>query len=322
MLNTPDPWSGLEAGALDSRRVDSSGRWDFFWSVTVDGYPALVLRVKELPLNRPELPRLKALDLRFLGSDRPVLVLTLKDRSQTALFLTLCEDIILATQAASDESRAASLFVARTARWHHLLRGGGAGLSEERQKGLIGELRMLQVLCRATDASSALAAWGGPFGSQKDFDDGRFCVEVKSVRSSGKPKVRIASEHQLADVPDRSVVLAVLAVDRVAASEGMDLHGHVACTAELLRIAENNSDVAWELALSASGYREDDETLCTSIWKAGPFQFFDVIEGFPRLLPPLPDGVSDLGYAIDLAACQAFLRDCPVRPAEMERLSK
>lgn len=220
MQNTPDPWAGLAPGGLDSRRVDSAGRWNFFWSVTIDSFPALVLRVATLPSGRPDLPRLRSLDLRFQGPSTPALVLILRDRAQTAIFETLCRDIIAAAQDASDEEAAVSRFIARTARWHHLLRGGGAGMSEERQKGLIAEMKLLMALSRVAGSTAALTAWGGPFGAQKDFDDGRLCIEVKSIRSAAKPKVRIASEHQLADVAERDLLLAVLPVDRAAPPGG------------------------------------------------------------------------------------------------------
>lgn len=321
MPNTPETWAGLTAGGIDSRRVDSAGRWGFWWTVTVDGHLAFALRVVELPLRRPEPPRLKAIELRYSGSGTPAIVLILKDRAQAALFETLCRDIISAARDATDEGQAVSRFVARCARWHHLLRGGGPGMSEERQKGLIGELCLLQELARAVGPSAALVAWGGPMGAQKDFDDGQFCIEVKTTRSAGKPKIRIASEHQLADVPDREFVLAALAVDRVAAPEGVDLHAWVERTATSLKVKEHGRQDDWDRALAASGYCEEDETLRAFTWKAGTLRYFDVVDGFPRLLPPLPGGVSDLAYSVDLSTCQPFERDVPFKTAEEERLS-
>lgn len=319
MQNTLDPWFDLAPGGVDSRRVDSTGRWNFFWSVTVDSHRALVLRVAALPKGRPDLPRLRSLDLRFQGPGAPALVLILRDRAQTALFATLCRDIIAAAQDASDEEAAMSRFIARTARWHHLLRGGGPGMSEERQKGLIAELKLLVALSRVAGSTAALAAWGGPFGAQKDFDDGRVCIEVKSIRSAAKPKVRIASEHQLADVAERQLLLAVLPVDRAAAPEGSDLHAHVAEAARALAIQDSGQQECWEQALAASGYRDEDETLKAFMWKTGNFRFFEVGHGFPRLLPPLPEGVSDLSYSIDLSSGLAFERETPFRPANEEQ---
>ncbi|WP_264212418.1 PD-(D/E)XK motif protein [Leisingera thetidis] len=316
MPNTPEAWAGLAPGGIDSRRVDSAGRWGFWWTVTVDGCLALALRATALPERRPEPPRLKAIELRYSESVIPAIILILKDRAQAALFETLCRDIISATRDATDEGQAVTRFVARCARWHHLLRGGGPGMSEERQKGLIGELCLLKELARAIGPSAALIAWGGPLGAQKDFDDGQFCIEVKTTRSAGKPKVRIASEHQLSDVPDRDFVLAALAVDRVAAPEGADLHTWVKQTAASLKIEEHGRQNDWDHALAASGYCEEDETLRAFTWKAGMLRYYDVVGGFPRLLPPLPRGISDLTYSVDLSTCQSFERDAPFTPPE------
>ena len=33
MIPTDTPWSGLEAGKVDTRRVSASARWNWFWAV-------------------------------------------------------------------------------------------------------------------------------------------------------------------------------------------------------------------------------------------------------------------------------------------------
>ena len=77
-----------------------------------------------------------------------------------------------------------SAALSRTWRWHHLLRGGrGTLLSPEEQKGLLGELFVLErLLLPRMDASSAVTAWRGPLGAPKDFEAARVAIEAKARR--------------------------------------------------------------------------------------------------------------------------------------------
>ena len=95
---------------------------------------------------------------------------SLLDSTQRDIFQTLCEDIIsAAARRPKSEAGAVSAALSRTWRWHHLLRGGrGTLLSPEEQKGLLGELFVLErLLLPRMDASSAVTAWRGPLAAPK-----------------------------------------------------------------------------------------------------------------------------------------------------------
>ena len=82
----------------------------------------------------------------------------------------------------SQSPTACGIWGVSTWRWHHLLRGGrGTLLSPEEQKGLLGELFVLErLLLPSMDASSAVTAWRGPLGAPKDFEIARVAVEAKT----------------------------------------------------------------------------------------------------------------------------------------------
>lgn len=65
MIPNDTPWSGLEAGKVDTRRVDAKGKWDFFWAVMPRADVALALQLTELPKPVPDLPKLKSLEIKF-----------------------------------------------------------------------------------------------------------------------------------------------------------------------------------------------------------------------------------------------------------------
>lgn len=310
MIPNNNPWYGLEAGKIDTRRVDASARWNWFWAVMPRNDMALVLQLSELPDPLPDLPKLRNLEIRFQTlPGGPILYVRLKDSAQLELFETLCRDVMAAGELASTEAEALERAIGRTFRWHYLLRGGKLeALTEEAQKGLIGEIEILKLLMASLGAKPALAAWTGPSGAPKDFELKADCIEVKARRGASQPFVKIASEHQLADVPDRRLWLSVLAVDKVQHPHGRTLTEYVCEVTELLERTEPSAIMDWDLHLVDAGY---DTLHDYSAWRwivSSP-EFHSVAEGFPRITAPVPLGVSGVTYALALSACTPFLAD-------------
>ena len=304
------PWSGLEAGKVDTRRVSASARWNWFWAVMPRADIALVLQLGDLPKPTPDLPKLRNLEIRFQTlPGGPILYIRLKDNAQLELFETLCRDVMAAGELAETESEALERAIGRTFRWHYLLRGGKLEiLSEEAQKGLIGEIEVLKLLIANIGAKPALTAWTGPSGAPKDFELKADCIEVKARRGASQPFVKITNEHQLADVPDRRLWLAVLAVDKVQSPHGMTLTEYVAEVTEFLERTEPSAIMDWDLHLADVGY---DVLHDYSAWRwivSAPV-FHAVAEGFPRIAAPVPLGLSSVSYALALSACTPFRTD-------------
>lgn len=307
MTLTDTPWSGLEAGKVDTRRVSASARWNWFWAVMPRADVALVLQLTCLPNIIPELPKLKNLEIRFqtLPSE-PILYIRLKDNAQIELFETLCRDVIAAGELAGTEAEALDRAIGRTFRWHYLLRGGKSEvLSEEAQKGLIGEIEVLKLLIPALGAKPALTAWTGPSGAPKDFELKNDCIEVKARRGASQPSVKITNEFQLADVPGRRLWLAVLAVDKVQPPHGRTLTELAAEVTGLLERTEPPAVMDWELLLADAGF---DSLHDYSAWRwivSAP-EFHAVTRDFPRIAAPVPLGLSNVSYALSLSACTPF----------------
>lgn len=310
MIPNDTPWSGLEVGRIDTRRVDATARWNWFWAVMPRADVALVLQLGDLPRPAPDLPKLKNLEIRFQTlPGGPILYIRLKDRAQLELFETLCRDVMAASDLAEIEPEALERAIGRTFRWHYLLRGGRPeALSEEAQKGLIGEIEVLRLLMGAIGAKPALAAWTGPSGAPKDFELKADCIEVKARRGASQPCVKITSEHQLADVPDRRLWLAVLAVDKVQRPHGRTLTEKVDEVKALLESTEPSAIMSWEMRLADAGY---DALHDYSDWRwivSAP-EFHLVAEGFPRVAAPVPLGVTGITYSLALSACAPWKTD-------------
>jgi hypothetical protein len=271
---------------------------------------ALVLQLADLPTPAPDLPKLRNLEIRFQTlPGGPILYIRLKDKAQLELFETLCRDVIAAGELAGTEAEALDRAIGRTFRWHYLLRGGKAEvLSEDAQKGLIGEIEVLKLLIDTLGAKPALAAWTGPSGAPKDFELTADCIEVKARRGASQPFVRITSEHQLAEVPDRRLWLAVLAVDKVQPPHGRTLTDVVRHVSEQLEQTDPSAIMDWELHVADAGF-DPAHDYSPWRWIAAPSAFHAVTEGFPRIAAPVPLGLSAVSYALALSACAPFLID-------------
>lgn len=309
-MSNDTPWSGLQAGKLDTRRVRASAKWSWFWAVLPRADVSLLLKLTKLPEPTPELPRLKNLEIRFQTlPGGPILYIRLKDNAQLELFETLCRDVMEAGELAETEAEALDRAIGRTFRWHYLLRGGKhETLSDEAQKGLIGEIEVLKLLITTLGVTPALTAWTGPSGAPKDFELKADCIEVKARRGASQPFVKITSEYQLTDVSERRLWLGVLAVDKVHAPHGRTLTEYVGDVTAHLEQTEPYAITNWNLHLADAGF---DTAHDYSAWRwiVSQPEFHVVSAGFPRIVSPVAEGVSNVTYAIALSACVPFQTD-------------
>lgn len=301
------PWAGLEPGKIDSRRFDAFGKWNFFWTIMGKADPALTLTFGNVPSPVPTLPKLRSIDAGIAAlPGGPAFYIRLKDHAQIEIFETLCRNVVTSAQQADSEAEALNRAIGRTCRWHHLLRGGHSDLlSEEEQKGLLGELTVLERLVDMIGPRAAVAAWTGPSGAPKDFELHGHCIEVKARRSAAQPYVHISNEFQLSAVADHRLWLAVLAVEKVAEPFGHPLDFFISRIAALLLAGDPMVAIEWEQALAATGYREEDDYSAFR-WVCSAPAWYEITGDFPRIVAPLPVGVVNVRYALSLGACAPF----------------
>jgi hypothetical protein len=218
-------------------------------------------------------------------------------------------DIIAASDGANDELEALRRVIQRTYRWHHLLEGGKLeALSEEAQKGLIGELQILDMLLDKMKPSDAIGAWTGPLGAPKDFELSANCIEVKARRGGSQPFVAISNEYQLADVLGSDVWLAVLSVEKAEAHKGLTLRDWVDALRARIVAQQPSALFDLERKLDALGYDATHDYSRWS-WSIGPTRYHSVTSSFPRIAAPVISGVSQVKYSLSLEACESFAVD-------------
>ena len=314
-----DPWKDIappdSSTAINGRRVDADGKWNFFWARDIAGKHLLVLGFECDP-SAARLPRPKGIEVAMHGGETrrgAMLTLALLDAGHRDIFYRLCVDIVAAAAGASTESEAIAITIARTWRWHHLLRGGGDGrLSIEQQKGLIGELFVMErLLLGSISGADAVASWTGPLGAPKDFEIGTVCLEAKARRGAATPAIAVSSEHQLDSTGTAALFLHVTDLARGS----VDTPDSFSVTDVARRVVSRVSGLdpgalePLESLLAATGFQwADDYSDC--LWIEIATHLYEVVEGFPRLTyDGVPAGVSRVKYSIALAECEPFSVD-------------
>lgn len=314
---TDNPWDLLSIPARESdisaRRVSAAQRWDFFWACDHERRAILVLNIPFGAISQERLPRLRGIEVLVeaeAGAVSPRIIWRLKDLALRDIFHRLCVDIMQCAEAAPTEQAAATVALSRTWRWHHLMRGGGADvLSAEEQKGLIGELLILErfLLPRASPAK-ALSAWRGPLGESRDFRLGRLAIESKAHSNDLEATVRISSEYQLDDHDVDALYLHVVIIDPADHDdqESVTLQSVADRIGDSIEARDPGSSPRYRALLLAAGMRPEDNY--SALWfNIGRRKLFLVQGAFPRLIPStLPAGVERVGYTLSLSSCGEF----------------
>lgn len=320
MTSITDPWESIQtpdhAATVKGRRVDSKLPWELFWAVDTARNCLLIVHhdPKHSPSNK--LPYLRGLEIEVRKPDtgaKSILVLRLKDMEQREIFHRLCIDIVAAMQLATSEEEAVGRLIARTWRWHRLLKGGRDGrLSDDEQKGFLGELTVLKkILFPNTGIKAGVKSWVGPLGSPKDFEIGRVCIEAKARRGAAKPFIAISNEYQLDTSGVDMLFLHVSEIDLAFENDHKAVTVTDAAT-EIRDMIVSKHPAFLELMeerFLATGFDWDDD-YTDKKWHIGPRHLYQVTGQFPRIVPSgFPHGVEGVRYSIALQECEGFRVD-------------
>ncbi len=317
MTTTEDPWGSLtpptSATTSNMKPVDSDGPWDFYWMLDYERHRLLGLRHTQGVIAKKQLPNLRGISVEAVDfADSQFLIFKLLESAHREIFLRLCNDIIGCTTEVAEEGEAVAAALSRTWRWHYLLKGGrDRRLTSEQQKGLIGELRVLEDhILPATTAEKAVEMWTGPSGAPKDFEIGSVAIEAKARRGGAQPKVAISSEDQLDSGDFDRVFLHVINLSRPGpADEGFTVTDIVNRVRRYLQSTELAALGSFEERIAQIGYRDEDD-YSDSLWMETGAELFDVRDGFPRIARrTIPAGVTRVRYEISLIDCQPFIVD-------------
>jgi len=306
-----NPWDDVAPPKFDInvRRASPDHPYDFFWGKGVDGKLLFVFQMNAGSSLPSQLPEIQGVELSAFHSDKKHLVLSLKEKTDWEMFLSLCRDLLQATCMLKSEESVVPVILRRLARWQQFLSRGSNGLlSEAEIKGLIGEVLFMEnSLTPVFGIEDAVRFWQGPEGYPQDFNVGDMAIEVKCQSGGSSPNIRISSLEQLnSQLPEMYLYVLTLGKAATGDSNGIDLVSLVSRVREKIVCEAPNAIERFNDLLHACRY-SDREAYRDYSYIPVSEVMLNVRDGFPRInLDAVPSGVSKVTYSISLDECMPY----------------
>lgn len=199
---------------LSSIRISSICIPDLFLGIDSEGFRNLILSVpKAYKLSFRAIVK-ENLSIDFFRESHHIVLKLINDP-----FRDLFNDLILSLYSKIGQIAAPDEYVQEFIRAFHRWNGFFSGrsmqsLSDEALKGLFGEMIVLKNDLETSEpylTDQVLESWKGPYDARHDFETDTDCTEVKTMEQH-KTQVRISSEFQLENVPDKALRLCIVSL--------------------------------------------------------------------------------------------------------------
>jgi hypothetical protein len=238
-----------------------------------------------------------------------LLNLVLVDKQFSDIFDVLVSDVINSVINESDIKTILKTFTNRLSKWQSLFeKFKQQGLSPEEQRGLFGELHFMRNFLQANpDFKNVVISWVGSEKQIRDYQFGRWSIEVKTTHGNNHQKVQISSERQLDTTNLDNLFLNHLSLELRHLS-GETLNQLVDEVIEILSsdfVALNN----FRNKLIEAGFFNHHRNLYNDL---GYFirqdVFYKVENTFPRIEESdIRNGVGDVKYSIIVSQATEYL---------------
>lgn len=205
--------------------------------------------------------------------------------------------------------------VANAIQKHRRMFAGKAGLSQDQEVGLFGELLVLEYLIESIGAGPAIRAWQGPLSEEHDFVFSDVHLEIKTTLSERRRHM-MHGFTQL--VPLRGVPLSLISIQMTRSNDegGRTLSQLVS----QIRHQTGGHRPKADDALEQAGWNDVDAELYTTYWaKRNRPRAYAVDDRFPALtldrlaqVVPNINFVSDLSYRVDVTHFQNHIPPGPL----------
>jgi len=312
-------WTQLEsngstiAGLLRIRYADES-KCDVFLGVKFPEKHRMLIIKAPFNIGKEFIFKYEFRGLRFDktydpdNSDFLLLNLVLVEGQFKDIFDTLVSDVLESVINESDINVILKNYSNRLIKWQSLFeRFIQPGLTGEEQRGLFGELYMLdKMLERMPDKSASLFTWTGATGQPQDFQGLGWAVEVKTCLSGNHHKIQINGERQL-DIRAIDFLAIHQIIIEKSNSEGSSLNAKVDNIVERLK-DEFSLLTRFRSLLAEAGYFDHQRDLYEEPqYVVRQENIFVVKEEFPRIQPDeIRNGVDGLRYRISVSDCMQW----------------
>ena len=229
------------------------------------------------------------------------------DEYLSPFFVAVCNDIFKQILEISEESdyKKASLFAKVVSDWAGFFRRKKT-ISLAEEIGVIGELLFMKHLSKLIKPSLVLDAWTS--NHKQDFSYNRKAYEIKTSTITQNSKITINGVDQL-DNKHNSIFIVFIQLDK-ANAEHREAFSLSSLVEDVLKSFKGNFDLEEKFndklinEKKIVNYRDFSKLFFI---KLDEYKYFGVKDNFPRIAPPLPDGILNLRYDILVAKIMEFI---------------
>lgn len=229
---------------------------------------------------------------------------SLINEGSTALFYIFCNDLIDSSRNIKDVTKGYNFITNRFYLWKKMFVNKISLLSEEKIKGLIGELIFLKEHSfKKYDYNYALNGWSGTEKTHKDFSYENKWYEIKTISSSSS-QIKISSIEQLSSLNDGELVVNKL--EKMSnSSNGISLNSLVFEIRDILKESLYDLDIFFgKLDNYGYSYNEEYDKYVYVLKESNHYLVNDL---FPKITRnDLMDGIINASYEISLSSIESF----------------
>lgn len=263
------------------------------------------------------LPKWRGLSLSIKFFDRigPLkqryfLVLKQETEKSPEIFEDLLQNLIDHLEFMSVDDTLFSVVFLVLDRWRNFFsRGGYFLLTDEKQRGLYGELHFIQKWMNKFPNQPPLLIeqWEGPTSGRIDFKNSRYGVEIKTCVEKLRKEIKISNEKQLKLTEVVSQIYLYVCFIEPNQTHGQSLQGIVDEIRSMLLARSERLLLKFNDLLTELGFKEDEYK--DKLFFIHTEEVYEVTEEFPKITDnELPLGISHVSYNIDLNHCKDFSR--------------
>lgn len=231
-------------------------------------------------------------------------------------FAELADEIVARIESGSSATKAVSGTIDDFRRL--IIRPVQSQLGDSVITGAIGELIVLDTLVEKNIAS--VSCWTGPHDQRHDFRRGSQAIEVKTTTRWGNTQIHITSIDQLLAPEGGDLMLAHVQLENTPSG--------LVNLSSICNKLINNGASAEELyaALNSIGIHDPhDESLNKNSYTFKSIDWYLVDSKFPCITTrrlPLPTGVSNLTYTVDLSCARDCMLDESATHGQLEKFRR
>jgi hypothetical protein len=268
-------------------------------------------QIKSLPKWRGLSIKVEFFERLVLLKRHYFLVITQETEQSSDIFEMILQNLLDHSINKNEEETLFSTIYKILDKWRNFfLRGGYRRLTEEKQRGLFGELWFIQDWLNRFPGVPPLLIeqWEGPTSGRIDFKNSKCGVEIKTTNDKLSKTIKISNEKQLKLSNGVSIIYLYVCFLEPSRTHGISLEDMVSQVRNAIAERSDRLALIFNDFLVDLGFKEDEYT--DSYYFVDKVEVYEATGDFPKIsYEEIPTGISHVSYSLDLSHCLEFERN-------------